>query len=69
MIDQFREQPLEALSRFFPPKPDQEMPYDLPIAIRVLTWMFLPSAFNTGSRRRLLTRTFTRAALWCLRVK
>ena len=31
MIDQFREQPLEALSRFFPPESDQGMPYDLPI--------------------------------------
>jgi MoaA/NifB/PqqE/SkfB family radical SAM enzyme len=69
MIDQFREQPLEALSRFFPPKSDQGMPYSLPITIRVLTWMFLPSAPSTSTRRRLLTRTFTRAALWCLRVK
>ena len=68
MIDQFRERPLEALRRFFPPKSDQRMPYDLPITIRVLTWMFLPSApGSTG--RRLLTHTFTRAALWCLRVK
>ena len=69
MIDQFREHPLEALSRSFPPKSDRGMPYDLPITIRVLTWMFLPPAYNTGTRRRLLTRTFTRAALWCLRVK
>jgi MoaA/NifB/PqqE/SkfB family radical SAM enzyme len=69
MIDQFREQPLEALSRFFPPKSGQGMPYDLPITIRVLTWMFLPSAPGASTGRRLLTRTFTRAALWCLRVK
>jgi MoaA/NifB/PqqE/SkfB family radical SAM enzyme len=69
MIDQFREQPLEALSRFFPPKSDQGMPYDLPITIRVLTWMFLPSAPSTSTSRRRLTRTLTRAALWCLRVK
>jgi MoaA/NifB/PqqE/SkfB family radical SAM enzyme len=67
MIDQFREQPLEALSRFFPSKQYPGVPSDLPIAIRVLTWMFLPSGTN-GSRRRL-THTFTRAALWCLRVK
>jgi MoaA/NifB/PqqE/SkfB family radical SAM enzyme len=69
MIDQFREQPLEALSRFFPPKWDQGMPYDLPITIRVLTWMFLPSAPSASISRRRLTRTLTRAALWCLRVK
>jgi MoaA/NifB/PqqE/SkfB family radical SAM enzyme len=67
MIDQFREQPLEALGRFFPSKQDQGTPSDLPIAIRVLKWMFLPPG-NSGSRR-LLTRTFTRAALWCLRVR
>jgi MoaA/NifB/PqqE/SkfB family radical SAM enzyme len=69
MIDQFREQPLKALSRCFPPKSDQGMPYDLPITIRVLTWMFLPSATGTTTSRRLLTHTFSRAALWCLRVK
>jgi MoaA/NifB/PqqE/SkfB family radical SAM enzyme len=69
MIDQFREQPLEALTRFFPPKSDQGMPCDLPITIRGLIWMFLPSTPGTSSRRRLLTQTFTRAALWCLRVK
>jgi MoaA/NifB/PqqE/SkfB family radical SAM enzyme len=67
MIDQFREQPLEALGRFFPSKQDPGVPSDLPIAIRVLTWMFLPS--GTSGSRRLLTHTFTRAALWCLRVK
>jgi MoaA/NifB/PqqE/SkfB family radical SAM enzyme len=69
MIDQFREQPLAALSRFFPPKSDQGMPYDLPITIRVLTWMFLPSAPSASTSRQRLTRIFTRAALWCLRVK
>jgi MoaA/NifB/PqqE/SkfB family radical SAM enzyme len=69
MIDQFREQPLAALSRFFPPKSDQGMPYDLPITIRILAWMFLPSTHAAGTSRRLLTHTFTRAALWCLRVK
>jgi MoaA/NifB/PqqE/SkfB family radical SAM enzyme len=67
MIDQFREQPLEALGRFFPSKQDPGVPSDLPIAIRVLTWMFLPS--GTSGSRRLLTHTFTRAALWCLRVR
>jgi MoaA/NifB/PqqE/SkfB family radical SAM enzyme len=67
MIDQFREQPLEALGRFFPSKQDPGAPSDLPIAIRVLTWMFLPS--GTSGSRRLLTDTFTRAALWCLRVR
>jgi MoaA/NifB/PqqE/SkfB family radical SAM enzyme len=69
MVDQFREQPFEALSRFFPSKSDQGMPYDLPIMIRVLTWMFLPPALSASTSRRRLTRSFTRAALWCLRVK
>ena len=69
MIDQFREQPLETLRRYFPPKPEQGMPYDLPVTIRLLTWMFLPSTAGTSTGRRLLTHTFTRAALWCLRVK
>jgi MoaA/NifB/PqqE/SkfB family radical SAM enzyme len=69
MIDQFRERPLEALGRFFPAKADPGMPYDLPITIRVLTWMFLPSAPGASTNRKRLTRTFTRAALWCLRVK
>ena len=69
MIDQFRERPLEVLGRFFPSKSDQGMPYDLPITIRVLAWMFLPSAHSTITSRRLLTHTFTRVALWFLRVK
>jgi MoaA/NifB/PqqE/SkfB family radical SAM enzyme len=69
MIDQFREHPSEALGRFFPPKSDQGMPADLPITIRVLTWMFLPSSPSASTNRRRLTRSFTRAALWCLRVK
>jgi len=41
VIDQFREDPRGALMRFFPPRPGAQEP-DLPAAVRVLAWMFLP---------------------------
>ena len=67
MIDQFREHPRESLGRFFPAQPDQNLPYDPPAVIRILTWMFLPPADN-GARKKL-TRWFTQVALWCLKAK
>jgi MoaA/NifB/PqqE/SkfB family radical SAM enzyme len=67
MIDQFREKPTETLARFFPANSDQDKAFDLPGVIRVLTWMFLPPA--ESKTRRTLTRSFTRAALWCLKVR
>ena len=36
VIDQFREQPRESLSRFFPQR--------LPAPVRILKWLFLPKA-------------------------
>jgi MoaA/NifB/PqqE/SkfB family radical SAM enzyme len=67
MIDQFREHPKESLARFFPPKSDPTQAYDLPAVIRALTWMFLPS--EESAARRRITQGFTRAALWCLKVR
>jgi MoaA/NifB/PqqE/SkfB family radical SAM enzyme len=67
MIDQFRDHPTETLSRFFPSNSDQRQAYDLPRVVRVLTWMFLPPADSKS--RKTLTRSFTRAALWCLKLK
>jgi MoaA/NifB/PqqE/SkfB family radical SAM enzyme len=66
MIDQFRDKPRETLGRFFPSNSDQE-DYDLPGIIRVLNWMFLPP--TESKTRNTLTRSFTRAALWCLKVR
>ena len=67
MIDQFRDQPAESLGRFFPSNSDRGEAYELPAMVRVLTWMFLPPA--QSKTRRTLTRNFTRAALWCLKVR
>jgi MoaA/NifB/PqqE/SkfB family radical SAM enzyme len=75
MIDQFRDKPRETLSRFFPSNsgPDSDSnsglggAYDLPGFVRVLNWMFLPPA--ESKTRKTLTRSFTRAALWCLKVR
>ena len=67
MIDQFRDQPKQALARFFPAKSGQADTYDPPASIRMLTWMFLPPENNTV--RKMLTQGLTRAASWCLRVR
>ena len=68
MVDEFRERPREALARFFPVHVHgHQTSSDLPTAIRVLTWLFLPR--NQDSWRSRLTSTFTRAALLCLRVR
>jgi hypothetical protein len=79
MIDQFRDDPRESLSRFFPAQPDQTIPYappaqpdqTIPYAppaiVRLLAWMFLPPEHNRTRKR--LTDRFTRIALWCLRAR
>jgi MoaA/NifB/PqqE/SkfB family radical SAM enzyme len=61
MVDHLREQPREAIARFFPPKPG-EVP-KLPRSIEILTWLFLPNKPN-GKRR-----VFRSAALRLLGVK
>ncbi|HKX28027.1 MAG TPA: radical SAM protein [Blastocatellia bacterium] len=63
MIDHLREQPREAVARFFPPKPGDEAGSQLPRPIKMLTWLFLPA--NPESKRRI----FRNAALRILRVK
>ncbi|HXJ96605.1 MAG TPA: radical SAM protein [Terriglobia bacterium] len=67
MIDQFRERPEESLRRFFPPKSRGQQGYDPPAVIRALVWMFLPP--QESKSRKKITRGFTRAALWCLKVR
>jgi MoaA/NifB/PqqE/SkfB family radical SAM enzyme len=67
MIDQFRDQPRQALARFFPPKSGRSGAYDPPAVIRALTWMFLPPEEN--KTRKMLTQGFARVALWCLKVR
>jgi MoaA/NifB/PqqE/SkfB family radical SAM enzyme len=63
MVDHLREQPREAIARFFPPKPGEMKGSNLPKSIEVLTWLFLPSKPN--GKRRL----FRSAALRLLGVK
>ena len=67
MIDQFRDQPKQALAQFFPARSGQEDAYDPPASIGILTWMFLPPEENRV--RKKLTQGLTRAASWCLRVR
>jgi len=67
MVDQFRDQPKQALAQFFPAKSGRENAYDPPSMIRLLTWMFLPPDEN--QMRKKLTEGLTRAALWCLKVR
>src|SRR5262245_58936606 len=62
-LDALRENPREALSRFFPPREGQSAPVNLPRPVRLLTWLFLPAKPN-GKRR-----AFQNAALKLLRVK
>jgi MoaA/NifB/PqqE/SkfB family radical SAM enzyme len=61
MIDELRENPIEAITRFFP-SGGQESASEIPVAVRILTWLFLPTK---KSRRRI----FSSAALRLLGVK
>ena len=60
MVDELREDPIQAIARFFPSTGSE--PAEMPLAVRVLTWLFLPTK---KSRRRYVRR----AALRVLRVK
>src|SRR5215510_2756085 len=62
-LDDLRENPREALSRFFPSQEGQGAPANLPGPVRLLTWFFLPSKPH-GKRR-----VFQNAALRILGVK
>jgi len=66
MVDQFVENPSQALSRFFPPKPGRPQPYDLPTLLRPLVWLLLP---EFGSKRERVAQTMRHATLRFLRVK
>ncbi len=57
MIDELRENPIEAIDRFFPASTSEK-----PLVVRILTWLFLPTP--TGKRR-----VVRRVALRLLRVK
>jgi MoaA/NifB/PqqE/SkfB family radical SAM enzyme len=61
MVDHLREQPREAIARFFPPKPGEVQ--NLPRSIEILTWLFLPK--KPHGKRRI----FRSAALRLLGVK
>lgn len=63
MVDQLRENPRQALARFFPSPEGQNTPANLPGPIKALTWFFLPT--KPDSKRRLLQN----AALRLLGVK
>ena len=61
MIDELRENPIEAITRFFPSR-GPKSPSEIPWIVRILTWLFLPTE---KSRRRIVRR----AALWVLGVR
>jgi len=68
MVDEFRESPREALVRFFPVRRcGDRRSSDMPVAIRVLTWLFLPPIQHNWRNR--LSSAFTRTAMLCLRVR
>lgn len=56
MIDEVRQNPFEAISRFFPATA-QGQPSEIPMAVRVLTWLFLPTP---KGRRRFARRVALR---------
>jgi len=47
MIDELREKPLESIGTFFPSKDKKHS--DMPVAVRILTWLFLPTKRGRGS--------------------
>ena len=60
MVDELREDPIEAIARFFPSNGPEHS--EMPLAVRILTWLFLPT-------KKSGRRYFRRAALRVLRVK
>jgi MoaA/NifB/PqqE/SkfB family radical SAM enzyme len=61
MIDELRENPIEAITRFFPSQGPKSLS-KMPLVVRILTWLFLPTK---KSRRRIVRL----AALRFLRIK
>ena len=52
VLDEFRENPRAAISRFFPQR--------LPVPVRILTWLFLPKPDGRGTRLGNLTARLLR---------
>jgi MoaA/NifB/PqqE/SkfB family radical SAM enzyme len=67
MIDLLRERPLDALAYFFPRDGEQSSTSDLPLSIRILSWLFLPP--QHAGKRRIFTGFFTSIATRLLGVK
>jgi MoaA/NifB/PqqE/SkfB family radical SAM enzyme len=66
MVDQFRDNPAQALSSFFPPHSGDSEPYHLPTPLRPLVWLLLAPP---GSSRERITYTMRHATLRLLGVK
>jgi MoaA/NifB/PqqE/SkfB family radical SAM enzyme len=66
MVDQFRDNPSQALSSFFPPRQGQSESYDLPTPVRPLVWLLLP---EPGSNRERVAYSMRKATLRFLGVK
>jgi MoaA/NifB/PqqE/SkfB family radical SAM enzyme len=60
MVDELREGPREALSRFFPSHGAADPRAHMPPAVRVLAWLFVPSGTN---RRGVVLRRLARRVL------
>lgn len=60
MVDEIRESPREALSRFFPARGGGDERAAMPPVVRALAWMFVPSE---SSRRSALLRRLARRVL------
>jgi MoaA/NifB/PqqE/SkfB family radical SAM enzyme len=50
MIDSVRENPVQALKTFFPPKPGEDPQSAMPVPVRFLAWLFLPDGQGRGRR-------------------
>ena len=66
MVDQFRDNPSQALSSFFPPRQGESESYDLPTPLRPLVWLLLP---EPGSNRERVAYSMRKATLRFLGVK
>ena len=66
MVDQFIDNPSQALGSFFPPRSGELAPYHLPTPLRPLVWLLLPTP---GSSRERVAHTLRQATLRVLGVK
>jgi len=61
LLDSFREAPRETLARLFGSTPEPNAPTEMPLAVKLLTWLFLPP--QQDGKRKMLTQFLTRGAL------